>query len=89
MSTAMGNQQTDQGSTPPPTDRRLGDRILAALHLALDQQALEVAEHLALALELTLTRFGGPVAVEKRDVPEGLGDAFARLDALRRSTQAA
>lgn len=64
-------------------DRRLGDRILHALDLALEQHDLDVAEHLALALELTLTRFGGPDAVEKRPPPAALDSAFERLTALR------
>lgn len=66
-----------------PGGRRLGDHILRALDLALDQRQLEIAEHLALALELTLTRFGGPDAVEKRDVPSGFDAAFDRLHTLR------
>lgn len=65
------------------TERRLGDRILEALHLALDQDELEVAEHLARALEETLTRFGGKGAVDQRDLPESMLQAFDRLDQLR------
>ncbi len=65
-------------------DRRLGDRILAALEMALEQKHLEVAEHLASALEETLTRFGGPDAVDHRQVSAGLLLAFDRLDELRR-----
>ncbi|WP_052709900.1 hypothetical protein [Azospirillum thiophilum] len=65
-------------------DRRLGDRILAALEMALEQKHLEVAEHLARALEETLTRFGGPDAVDHRQVSAGLLQAFDRLDELRR-----
>lgn len=65
-------------------DRRLGDRILAALEMALEQRHLEVAEHLARALEETLTRFGGPDAVDHRQVSAGLLLAFDRLDELRR-----
>ncbi|MBP2230601.1 hypothetical protein J2847_003906 [Azospirillum agricola] len=67
-------------------ERRLGDRILSALELALDQQHLDVAEHLARALEGTLTRFGGPSAVEHRQLPAGMVTAFERLEALRRTT---
>ena len=65
-------------------ERRLGDRILNALELALDQEDLEVAEHLALALETALTRFGGEGAVEHRDLSDGMLQAFDRLDLLRR-----
>lgn len=70
-------------------DRRLGDRILSALELALDQGDVDVADQLVSALELALTRFGGPGALEKRDVPAGLEDAYLRLDALRRQSRAA
>lgn len=66
-------------------ERRLGDRILVALDLALEQRHLEVAEHLARALEEALTRFGGPDAVDHRDLSTGMIQAFERLSALRRS----
>ncbi|CAO3354244.1 hypothetical protein [Azospirillum melinis] len=66
-------------------DRRLGDRILAALELALEQEHLDVAEHLARALEETLTRFGGPDAVDHRELSAGMLQAFDRLDGLRRA----
>ena len=65
-------------------ERRLGDRILHALNLALDQKDLEVAEHLARALETALTRFGGAGAVEHRDLSDSMILAFRKLDDLRR-----
>ncbi|MFY8094046.1 MAG: hypothetical protein ACOVN0_11270 [Niveispirillum sp.] len=64
-------------------DRRLGDRILAALDLAIDQQELEIAEQLWRALELALSRFGGPDAIEKREPPSHLDEVLDRLLALR------
>ncbi|MFC7332117.1 hypothetical protein [Rhodocista pekingensis] len=70
-------------------DRRLGDRILHALDLALDQNEYEIADLLAHALELSLTRFGGPDAVEKRGLPPGLDVALDRLEALRHRAHAA
>ncbi|ACI98653.1 hypothetical protein [Rhodospirillum centenum] len=70
-------------------DRRLGDRILHALDLALDQNECEIADLLAYALELSLTRFGGPEAVEKRGLPPGLEGALERLGALRHRACAA
>lgn len=66
-------------------DRRLGDRILAALELAIDQQELEIAEQLWRALELALSRYGGPDAVEKREPPLRLDEQLDRLLALRRA----
>ena len=80
---------TDSNSTGPASglsqaaERRLGDRILAALLLALDQDDLEVAECLERAFEAAMTRFGGPDAIELRDIPEGMELAYERLDALR------
>lgn len=65
-------------------ERRLCDRVLHALELALDQEALEIAEHLARALELSLTRFGGEGKVDQRDLPMAAAVAFGRLDALKR-----
>ncbi|WP_029008451.1 hypothetical protein [Azospirillum halopraeferens] len=64
-------------------ERRLGDRILHALELALEQEELEVCEHLARALEESLTRFGGPGRSDRRDLPPGMVDAFERLERLR------
>ncbi len=64
-------------------ERRLGDRILTALHLALDQGNLEVAELLERAFESAMTSFGGPGATELRDVPAGMTRAYERLDELR------
>ncbi len=64
-------------------ERRLGDRILHALELALDQQDLEVSEMLCKALEISLTRFGGRGIVEHRPVPEPVLTAFCRFDRLR------
>lgn len=65
-------------------ERRLGDRILHALDLALEQKHLDVAEHLAQALEAALTRFGGAGAVDHRTFTEAMALAFERLEALRR-----
>jgi len=66
-------------------ERRLGDRILSALELALVQKHLDVAEHLARALEETLTRFGGPDAIDHRELSAGMVLAFEKLDELRRA----
>ncbi|CAO3429946.1 hypothetical protein [Azospirillum doebereinerae] len=68
-------------------ERRLGDRILSALEMALEQEHLDVAEHLALALEATLTRFGGPGAVDHRELSRAMVEAFERLEALRRKAR--
>jgi hypothetical protein len=77
------NVEADE-STEAGDERRLGDRILHALELAIVQDDIEVGAHLARALEVALTRFGGPGRVEKRDLPQAMLSAFDRLDALRR-----
>ncbi len=64
-------------------ERRLGDRILHALELALDENDLETAELLAKAMETALTRIGGPDSTDHRLPPAGLDAAFDRLDAMR------
>jgi hypothetical protein len=67
---------------------RLSDRILDALELALDQNDLTISETLGHALEESLTRFGGPNAVERRDVSLAVIDAMDRLDRLRKASRA-
>ena len=69
-------------------ERRLGDRIVYALQLALDQGDLEVSELLERALESVMTRFGGPDKVETRDVPDEMIEVFDRIDELRRRVNA-
>ena len=64
-------------------ERRLDVQISEALNLAIDQGELEVAEHLARALEETLTRIGGRGVVDHRDVPESMLSVFDRLEQLR------
>jgi hypothetical protein len=67
------------------SDIRLGDRILSALELALDQGDLKISELLASALDLTLTRNITPEGyVERRDYPPELEKAMIHLDELRR-----
>ncbi|MDE1145687.1 MAG: hypothetical protein PW843_03595 [Azospirillaceae bacterium] len=70
-------------------ERRLGDRILDALELAVQQGNLTVADPLAQALELSMTGFGGPGAVDHRGVPVRLMEALDRLDDLRRAQKVA
>ncbi len=65
-------------------ERRLSDRILFALELAIDQEDVMIADLLGQALELTLTRFGGPQAVERRHVDAEVLQAFQQLYELRR-----
>jgi len=64
-------------------ERRLGDRIVHALDLALDQGDLEISELLCKALETALTRFGGVDAIDERELPDTILQAFERVDRLR------
>ena len=59
---------------------RLSDRILSALHLALEQDDLPISELLTKALEQSMTRntCGGEI-VERRDYPPEIEDAMSRL----------
>jgi hypothetical protein len=63
--------------------RRLSDKILWAFDQAIDQKATEVAGILLQALELALTREGGPGKVDKR---EDLEHVFAAYDKLKRES---
>jgi hypothetical protein len=67
----------------PEFSRRLSDKILSAFNQACDRGELEVAEHLARALEAALTRRGGADATENREDVEAVEIAFVRLKALR------
>ena len=63
--------------------RRLSDKILFAFNQACDQHYYDVAEHLLRALELALTRQGGPGKVDHRQDMQPVTDAYARLQALK------
>jgi hypothetical protein len=64
--------------------KRLSDRILYALQLALEQKDLTVCEQLNMALESSLTRkAGGKGFVERRDFTAEYNAAQAKLVALR------
>lgn len=59
---------------------RLSDRILYAFELALDQEDVPIAENLARALELAMTRnTGGGEFVERRDYPAEIEAAMNKL----------
>lgn len=67
------------------SEARLGDRILAALEMAIDQGDLKISETLLRAMELTMTRnINGEDFVERRDYPEGLEKALVKLEELRK-----
>jgi len=63
---------------------RLSDRIAHALDLALDQEDLATADLLGRALEMSLTRFGGPDAMERREPDDAIAELLIRLDAAMR-----
>ena len=63
---------------------RMSDRILYALELAIEQEDIEIAEDLKLALEKAMTRnTGGGMFVERRDYPERIRKALDRLRELK------
>ncbi len=65
--------------------RRLSDKILLAFDQACETDALECAELLLKALELSLTSMGGPGAVDRRVNMEPYIHAFERLEALKKA----
>ncbi|HBH26782.1 MAG TPA: hypothetical protein DDX54_05220 [Rhodospirillaceae bacterium] len=69
--------------------RRLGDLILDALELAIEQRDEVVAALLLQALDLAMTRgAGGKGFTERRSMPPAIARALERLEALRRDKQA-
>jgi hypothetical protein len=65
----------------PIYTRRLSDKILWAFDQAIEQKATEVARFLIHALELALTREGGPGKLDQR---QDLANVFAAYDKLKR-----
>ena len=67
---------------------RLSDRILYAFELALEQDDFPIAQHLARALELSMTRnTGGGEFIERRDYPLEIESAMDRLAVLKRDRE--
>ena len=64
--------------------KRLSDRILYALQLAIEQKDLKIAESLNVALEASLTRkAGGKGFVERREFTAEYDAAMQKLNSLR------
>ena len=63
--------------------RRLSDRILAAFDLACEQGNLPVAEALVRALDLVMTKEGGPARQDRRAELGPVADAYAKLHRLQ------
>ncbi len=70
-------------------DRRLSDKLLVAFDQACDQNFVAVAELLLRALEIALTREGGPNRVDKRQDLGPVIAAYARLKELQDSGRSA
>ena len=68
--------------------RRLSDRILSAFDLACEQRDLLVAEALMKALDLAMTKEGGPARSDRRSEVGPVVDAFDRLKRLREELRA-
>jgi hypothetical protein len=59
--------------------RRLSDRILAAFDLACEQGNLPVAEALVRALDLAMTKEGGPTRPDRRSELGSVAEASKKL----------
>lgn len=80
---------TDSGSKFDYNKIRLSDRILYAFELALEQGDTPIADQLARALELAMTRnTGGGEFIERRDYPQEIERAMDKLMALKREDEA-
>ena len=67
---------------------RLGDRILSALQLSLEQEDVRISELLTQSLEIAMTRnTGGGDFVERRDYPPEIEEAMDKLHALRQNSK--
>lgn len=63
---------------------RLSDRIVYALALAIQQEDVRVANALAEALDLSMTRYtGGGEFVERREYPKYVEEIMENLEKLR------
>ena len=68
----------------PEAHKRLSDRVLEALNLAIEQDDVDIAEMLVSTLELAVTRgAGGPDFVERRDFSEDMEKALDKFDELK------
>lgn len=64
--------------------KRLSDRILFALELAVEQQDLTISEDLVNAMEKSITRAaGGKNFVERRELAPEYDTVLTQFDALR------
>lgn len=63
--------------------RRLSDRILAAFDLACEQRSLPVAEALVRALDLAMTKEGGPARADRRTELGPVAEAYEKLRKLQ------
>jgi len=68
--------------------KRLSDVILEAMKMALDQKDVAIAEMLARALEMAMTRnAGGSDFIERRSMSEEIEKAILQLSELRKAAQ--
>lgn len=74
------------GDTSKKEYQRLSDLILQAMHLALDQKDVAIADLLSRAMEMSLTRnAGGRNFIERRDLSKDVELALEKLAQLRRA----
>jgi hypothetical protein len=71
-----------------PSERRLGNVLLAALNMACDQKDLDVARMVHRALELVMTRSAGADNIERRDsMAVDVRVAYERMRALEHAIE--
>lgn len=65
--------------------RRLSDKVIEALELAIQQEDVQISEYLASALELALTRnAGGGGFVERREISEEVVSLLEKYEHLKK-----
>jgi len=75
---------------PQKKQKRLADPIFAALQLAVEQKDVAIADLLARALEMSMTRkAGGKDFVERREFTQEAEELMSALDALKKSSKKA
>ena len=67
---------------------RLGDRILEAMKLSLEQKDVAISELLKRALEMAMTRgAGGRAFIERREFSAELEAALRQFESLRKESK--
>lgn len=77
-----------EAMSPKKAYTRLSDLVLEAMHLAIDQKDVAIADILSRALEMSLTRnAGGRNFIERRDLSKDVEQAIDKLAALKKAAK--